>query len=60
MSKYSYTAGYMLTIYAVFLEYTILGNKTSLMNAGKMYKAIKHIAEKYWQNSMLCLQSVII
>lgn len=45
----------MLTIHDVCLEYTILANKMSLINVGKIYKAIEHIVEMYWQNSMLHL-----
>lgn len=47
VTKYSYTAGYMLTIHHVFLEYTILANKMSLMNVGKIHKAIEHVVERY-------------
>lgn len=35
------------TIHNVFLEYTILPNKMSLVNVRKIYKAIEHVAEMY-------------
>lgn len=43
MSKYTYTDGYMVTIHDIFLVYTILGNKMSLVNVRKIYKAIIEI-----------------